>query len=88
MPRLIEPAEPPPKSPTPTAFAHPGQQTVKAAGFESLYMLAEASMQVVQPRVLEAAALCARGCTARGCILVQELLRALSPTPTPTLAQP
>ena len=57
MPRLVEPAEPPPKSPTPTAFAHPGQQTVKAAGFESLYMLAEASMQVVQPRVLEAAAL-------------------------------
>ena len=56
MPRLVEPAS----KVTPTAFAHPGQQTVKAAGFENIYQLAEASMQVVQPHVLEAAALCAR----------------------------
>ena len=81
MPRPVEPAS----KVTPTAFAHPGQQTVKAAGFENIYQLAEASMQVVQPHVLEAAALCARGCTARGCILMQELLRPPSLSPTPTL---
>ena len=56
---------------------------MKAAGFESLQRLAEASMQVVQPHLLEAAALCARGCTARGCILVQEPPTPPEPKPNP-----
>ena len=56
---------------------------MKAAGFESLQRLAEASMQVVQPHLLEAAALCARGCIARGGTLVQELPTPPEPEPKP-----
>ena len=41
-----------------------GQQTVKAAGFESLDRLAEASMQAPRPCGLEAATVRARGCSA------------------------